>query len=191
MSPPGAFTLPGRALDEEDAWVRALQAASDAEVLEATRAAVRAGRPGLAGRAVSLVLSDAAVAGDPELERAARAARLLLSRPDPARHGGRLAALAPRLRSAWQESRHARAADLARLRDGLAHLNPRAVMARGYSIVANRRGEIVRDSRNLEPGEEIAVLFHRGRADAAVLSTDHDDSMPLAGGGIASRPGAD
>ena len=83
MSPPGAFTLPGRALDEEDAWVRALQAASDAEVLEATRAAVRAGRPGLAGRAVSLVLSDAAVAGDPELERAARAARLLLSRPVP------------------------------------------------------------------------------------------------------------
>lgn len=85
MSPPGAFTLPGRALDEEDAWVRALQAASDAEVLEATRAAVRAGRPGLAGRAVSLVLSDAAVAGDPELERAARAARLLLSRPVPPR----------------------------------------------------------------------------------------------------------
>ncbi|MBE2257495.1 MAG: exodeoxyribonuclease VII large subunit [Rhodobacteraceae bacterium] len=124
-------------------------------------------------------------------ELAGLSRRLLLSRPDPARHGGRLAALAPRLRSAWQESRHARAADLARLRDGLAHLNPRAVMARGYSIVANRRGEIVRDSRNLEPGEEIAVLFHRGRADAAVLSTDHDDSMPLAGGGIASRPGAD
>lgn len=96
--------------------------------------------------------------------------RLLLNRPDPGRQASRLAALAPRLRSAWHEIRQHKAADLDRLHHGLAHLNPQAVLARGYSVVADDQGQLIRDSQTLEPGQRIAVLFHRGRADAAVLA---------------------
>ncbi|RDE51888.1 MAG: exodeoxyribonuclease VII large subunit [Candidatus Accumulibacter meliphilus] len=119
--------------------------------------------------------------------------RLLLKRPDPARHGGRLAALAPQLRSAWQEAQHARRADLERLAAGLAHLNPQAVLARGYSVVTNAQGEIVRDSGQLEPSARIAVLLHRGRFEAEVtaLFADHGgpDGMAFATSGIASTAG--
>ncbi|MEF8724104.1 exodeoxyribonuclease VII large subunit [Candidatus Accumulibacter phosphatis] len=119
--------------------------------------------------------------------------RLLLKRPDPARHGGRLAALAPRLRSAWQDAQHGRRTDLERLAAGLAHLNPQAVLARGYSVVTNAQGEIVRDSGKLEPSARIAVLLHRGRVEAEVtaLFADHGgpDGMPFATSGIASTAG--
>lgn len=112
--------------------------------------------------------------------------RLLLSRPDPARHASRLAGLTPRLRGAWHEARQSRSADLARLRDGLAHLNPRAVLARGYSVVADDQGRVVRDSTALEPRQRFAVLFHRGRVDATVVSVFEEDDTVLALSAIAS-----
>lgn len=124
-------------------------------------------------------------------ELASRSRRLLLHRPDPARHASRLAALAPRLRSAWHENRQAKSADVARLRDGLAHLNPQAVLARGYSVVADENGKIIRDSLTLEPSQRIAVLFHRGRADAAVLAVFDDDAAALAASSIASKTSAE
>ena len=81
---------------------------------------------------------------------------------------------------------HGKYADLGRLAAGLAHLNPRAVLARGYGIVTNVQGQIVRSSTMLEPGARIAVFFQHGRADAAVLAVSEDSDQPLAGGEIAS-----
>jgi exodeoxyribonuclease VII large subunit len=119
--------------------------------------------------------------------------RLLLNRPHPARHAGRLAALAPQLRSAWHDAQHGRRAKLERLTAGLAHLNPQAVLARGYSVVTSARGEIVRDSRSLEPSARIAVLLHHGRVEAEVtaLFEDHGaaDGLPFPASGIASSAG--
>ena len=112
--------------------------------------------------------------------------RLLLTRPDPACHAGQLQALAPRLRGAWQTTAQARAADLARLTAGLAHLNPAAVLSRGYCVVADTQGKIVRESRFLEPRQQIAVFFHRGRADASVLAVAEDAGIPFAAAAIAS-----
>jgi exodeoxyribonuclease VII large subunit len=117
--------------------------------------------------------------------------RLLLARPDPARQAGHLETLAPRLRSAWSRTLQGRFADLARLSAGLEHLNPTAVLARGYSIVANAQRQIVRESRSLEPGQPIVVFFHRGSAEATVRAISEDPAAPLAGGGIASTAGAD
>ncbi|MEF8700307.1 MAG: exodeoxyribonuclease VII large subunit [Candidatus Accumulibacter sp. UW26] len=115
------------------------------------------------------------------------ARRLLLSRPDPAGVAGHLEALAQRLNAALDQSVRRRSADLARLTASLTHLNPTAVLARGYCIVTSEQQEIVRDSRALEPAQEIAVFFHRGRARARVLSVAGDDDAAVAAGNIASQ----
>jgi exodeoxyribonuclease VII large subunit len=104
--------------------------------------------------------------------------RLLLSRLDTATHGRRLDALASRLGSEWQEALHEKSADLARLAASLAHLNPQAVMARGYSIVTDTEGQIVRNSESLEPNSQIAVSFYRGHANALVTSVTKDAGAP-------------
>ena len=112
--------------------------------------------------------------------------RLLRVRPDTQCHAGRLEALASRLPGAWLSTVQARSADLARLTACLAHLNPSAVMTRGYCIVANERGDIVRDASILEPSQSIAVFFGRGgRADAAVLAVFEGDGLVPAAGVIA------
>ena len=54
-------------------------------------------------------------------------------------------------------------------------------------------GEIVRDSRSVEPSARIAVLLHRGRVEAEVtaLFADHGggDGLPLPASSIASSAG--
>ncbi|MEP6715360.1 MAG: exodeoxyribonuclease VII large subunit [Terriglobia bacterium] len=58
----------------------------------------------------------------------------------------------------------------------LGQLNPRSVLARGYAIVLNGRGSVVREAAALSPGEELNLLFAKDSATAAVLSTklDHE-----------------
>jgi len=96
--------------------------------------------------------------------------RLLLARPDPRRTTRRLEALAGTLRRQWEKSANERTSDLVRIAASLAQLNPHAVLARGYSIVTDESGNIIRDSTALEPNERITVSFHRGRAEACVIS---------------------
>jgi exodeoxyribonuclease VII large subunit len=50
----------------------------------------------------------------------------------------------------------------------LSHLNPRAVLERGYSIVETAAGTIVRDSAQIESGAEVKLAFGRGWAHAQV-----------------------
>ena len=50
----------------------------------------------------------------------------------------------------------------------LAPLDPRGVLARGYSITRNAAGEIVRDARTLSPGDGIRVELHQGSIDPTV-----------------------
>ena len=52
-------------------------------------------------------------------------------------------------------------------------LDPREVMARGYSIVRDAEGRIVRDSRALEPNHAVTVSFHSGEAEARITSVRH------------------
>ena len=111
---------------------------------------------------------------------------LLLIRPDPVRQAGHLEALAARLRSAWQTTAQARHADLELLSAGLSHLHPAAVLARGYCVVSNAQGQIIRASKALEPGQQIAVFFHRGRAEAVVLNVSEEDGIAFAAPAIAS-----
>ncbi|WP_319239916.1 exodeoxyribonuclease VII large subunit [uncultured Propionivibrio sp.] len=99
--------------------------------------------------------------------------RLLLARPRTADAARRLDALPPRLHGSWKRLRAERAATLARLGASLDHLNPHAVLARGYGIVSDANGNIVRDSRELEPNERITVCLHSGRLDARIETLSH------------------
>jgi len=115
--------------------------------------------------------------------------RLLLARPETSRRTGQVEALAARLHGAWQQAAQRQGADLARLTASLAHLNPGAVLARGYCVALDERGRIVRDSRSVEPSQRIAVFFERGRADAAVLAVFADGGLAPAVAAIASKAG--
>ncbi len=57
---------------------------------------------------------------------------------------------------------------LAGLAQNLAHLNPQAVLERGYAIVAGSDGGIVQDARQVQPGDAVALRFARGGADAII-----------------------
>lgn len=61
-----------------------------------------------------------------------------------------------------------RAAAVAALTDHLAHLNPLAILGRGYSIVRDRHGDIVRDSERVMPGAALRITLARGELDARV-----------------------
>ena len=104
--------------------------------------------------------------------------RLLLARPDTNWLARRLEAIAPKLHSEWKKIISKKYGDLARLGSSLTHLNPNAVLARGYSIVIDAEGDILRDSRSLEPNDQITVCFHRGRADAKIMSLTKETSLP-------------
>ncbi len=99
-----------------------------------------------------------------------------LSRSHPTVDGPRdqLTILATRLLNAADQARLARNASVERLAAGLSHLNPTAVLARGYGIVTDRHGQIIRDSHALEPRRQIAVFLHRGQAKARVLSISEE-----------------
>ncbi|MFZ2854360.1 MAG: exodeoxyribonuclease VII large subunit [Rhodocyclaceae bacterium] len=106
--------------------------------------------------------------------------RLLLARPDTGRHTRRLDTLTARLHGECQKILGQKSADLGCLAASLTHLNPTAVLARGYSVVTDSRGQIVRDSESMEPNSAITVHLHRGRLDATVTSVIKNDSIDAA-----------
>ena len=99
--------------------------------------------------------------------------RLLLSRPQTEAHARRIDTLSLRIRNAWQQHQTANTNQLARLSANLMLLNPTAVLARGYSIVTDEAGHIVRDSHSLEPNSLIGVSLHSGRLEARINSVIH------------------
>ncbi len=93
------------------------------------------------------------------------AARLAQRAEDAQRFGARLAR-AGRLQLERCSER------LQRATDALAHLNPAAVLERGYAIARRVGGGIVTDSRMLAAGDTLGLTFARGRAEACVTSTE-------------------
>ncbi|MHB1403143.1 MAG: exodeoxyribonuclease VII large subunit [Thiobacillus sp.] len=83
----------------------------------------------------------------------------------------RLDALGMRARRAVEGGSGQRQLNLARLASSLAHLNPKGVLARGYSIVQREDGSVVQDAATLDAGDRIGIRFHHGQARATVEST--------------------
>lgn len=101
MSDP--LKLPGRTPAEEDAWVDELMEGAPERSERAVRLALSAGRPQLAGRIVGL-LSDADIENDEELERAKKAAGLMMI----VECGARLDALTEELKILFERRRRRR-----------------------------------------------------------------------------------
>lgn len=59
--------------------------------------------------------------------------------------------------------------ETARLASHLGHLNPQAVLARGYSIVQNKQGDIIHGSDQIGDDEPLDIRFARGRARVKVI----------------------
>src|SRR6185503_5585046 len=83
--------------------------------------------------------------------------RQLAARRDRvARSGDRLAALA-------RAGMAARRAALGRGAAQLESLSPLSVLARGYALVWDERGRLVRDTAEVATGDRLAVRVHAGR----------------------------
>lgn len=59
-----------------------------------------------------------------------------------------------------------------RLQNSLSQLNPHNVLARGYAIVQESGGDIVKDSQQLKVGDDVKLTFGTGSADASIKKCD-------------------
>jgi exodeoxyribonuclease VII large subunit len=80
----------------------------------------------------------------------------------------RLARTSSRLRSETRAHVEQRIADCERLGTNLAHLDPNAVLKRGYSVVRDASGLIVRQGLALARGDLVEITFAEGGASARV-----------------------
>lgn len=96
------------------------------------------------------------------------ASRLSARRPAPGRERERLAALAARLRQAGERFLGRRAERLANLAAHLDHLNPQAVLDRGYSLVRRADGSLLRSAGEVRAGEAITIHPALGAIEATI-----------------------
>jgi len=99
---------------------------------------------------------------------AARLAREA-GRPIPQRQA--LASIVERWQRAGLHCGESAAIRVAALAQSLAHLNPTAVLARGYAIVTANDGRVVQDATTLARGDRIGIALARGSVEASVDAT--------------------
>ena len=76
--------------------------------------------------------------------------------------------LGQRLELAMGQQLQHRQATLQRFAASLQHLNPEAVLQRGFSMVRSASGELVRSSADIALHEELSITFAHGSASASV-----------------------
>jgi exodeoxyribonuclease VII large subunit len=99
------------------------------------------------------------------------AQRLATARPDTSSLFAQQLRLRERLRRALAQGMHRRAATVERLEAHLKHLDPRQVLERGYAIVTDDQGRIVRSHLQLEVGSNVQMALADGAARARVTGT--------------------
>lgn len=92
----------------------------------------------------------------------ALAHRLASARPQCGPRREHVTQLMTRARSSLTTGLLHRQARLDSLRGNLHHLNPAAVLERGYSIVRDQTGKVIRQAVELAPGQEVTVDLARG-----------------------------
>ncbi len=73
-----------------------------------------------------------------------------------------------RLNSAIDQQLQAKQHHLVRLKQNLTHLNPQAVLSRGYAFVQDKTGVIISSSQQLKSGDEVTITFGAGSAEANI-----------------------
>ena len=76
-----------------------------------------------------------------------------------------------RLDSAFNRQLQVKQHHVLRLAQNLHHLNPQAVLTRGYAFVQNPVGAIVTNSEQLKAGDAVKLTFGTGAADATINKT--------------------
>lgn len=104
------------------------------------------------------------------------AQRLRAASSDFARMHERQDNLAQRLLQAMRASQAQRLMRLDNAAQHLALLNPQHVLARGYSLVQDASGSVVRDASRLATGAELRITFAHGWARSEVKATGVSDS---------------
>ena len=94
--------------------------------------------------------------------------RLRAALPDIDAHIARQQELRLRLQHGEARLLEQHDARLVKMKASLAHLNPQAVLERGYSIVEKRDGQIVRSAQQIAAGESLRLAFARGAAQTRV-----------------------
>lgn len=85
-----------------------------------------------------------------------------------------LAQMTYRLNSNINQHLQTKRHNLIRLSQNLHHLNPQAVLTRGYAFVQNSAGAIIASSQQLRVGEEVTLTFGNGSADATINKTNSE-----------------
>lgn len=93
------------------------------------------------------------------------------ARPQLAPSQQRIQHLARALRTAPTRAMDKRRARVLALAEHLAMLDPRKVLGRGYSIVRNSCGQVVRDSAQAPEGSIVSLEFAAGSAQATIVRT--------------------
>jgi exodeoxyribonuclease VII large subunit len=113
------------------------------------------------------------------LDREERLVADLRSRPvlaDPARvlagHAEQLQALRARTRSCVTARLHRAGDDLAHLRERVAALSPAATLARGYAVVQDEAGAVVRSPDAVERGARLRIRVHGGELAAVTVDRE-------------------
>ena len=86
----------------------------------------------------------------------------------------RLTMLQQRLQRAPAFNLVQRKQTLDRLESNLLHLNPLNILARGYSVITQTNGDIVRDASALVTGETVNLRFYHGRATSGIKTVSGD-----------------
>lgn len=98
--------------------------------------------------------------------------RLLAARPDVATEQKRQAELTARLQVAAQRLLQQQQQRLDALTQHLGYLDPRQVLARGYSLVRDEQGRVVANSAQLKSGDALNITFAQGSAKVGVQALE-------------------
>jgi exodeoxyribonuclease VII large subunit len=82
-----------------------------------------------------------------------------------------LAQLAHRLSLNIKQQLHRQQNNLNQIEQNLHHLNPQAVLTRGYAFAQTKDGEIINNSGQIKAGDAINLTFGEGEAEAVVSKT--------------------
>jgi exodeoxyribonuclease VII large subunit len=73
-----------------------------------------------------------------------------------------------RLKTVVEQTLQFQRQQLVRLEQNLGHLNPLAVLTRGFALVENAQGEIVQSAKNLSTNDAVNIRFAEGEVSATV-----------------------
>jgi exodeoxyribonuclease VII large subunit len=91
--------------------------------------------------------------------------------PRMEKRSGHVGLLAQRLRAAIRRQHQKRLGVLDSMAAALAHLNPQATLARGFSIVRDADGKLITDAASLHAGQTVSLHLAHGEAKASILAS--------------------